>query len=121
MNMLEEVYSVEHSVQVMVIIEDNPGDYPYVEWMGNHILYRDSMHSLALLNVEIKRHSMVIARSSEFDELILYVEDLEEKEKKLRINKDDKMDFTNRSEEIQDMVESEGNDFVHPNEEKTDK
>ena len=118
MNMMEEIYSVEHSVQVMVIIEDNPGDYPYVEWMGNHILYRDSMYSLALLNAEIKRHSMVIARSSEFDELILFVEDLEGKENGLRMNKEDEIDVNNQREESPDMVESEGNNFVHSNEER---
>ena len=114
---MEEVYSVGNPVQVMVILEDNPGAYPYVEWMGNHILYRDSMYSLALLNAEIKRHSMVIARSPEFDELILYVEDLEGKENGSMIKENDSMHLKTQSEDSQNMENHGDSDFIHLNKE----
>ena len=116
-NAMEEVYSAVNPVQVMVITEDVSGDYPYVEWMGNHILYRDSIYSIALLNSEIKRHSMVISRSSEFDELILYIEDLEEKENREKTHGNEPTRMDVKSEELQDMVdENEGNGFANSNE-----
>ena len=79
---MERIYALDTPVRVMIALEDNPGDFPYVEWMGDHVLYRDSMYSLAFIHGKIQRHSTVIATTHEFDEVILYLEENDKREER---------------------------------------
>ena len=78
---IKKFWSMSQTIQiplyVSVVVKSVQSQYPFVEWKNDSVLYRDDVYSIALLHSMVQRHGVFIGRESDYDDLVLYIEDVE--------------------------------------------
>ena len=78
---IKKLWSMSQAIQtplhVSVVVKSVQSQYPFVEWRNNSVLYQDDVYSIALLHSMVQQHGVFIGRESDYDDLVLYIEDVE--------------------------------------------
>ena len=69
--------AIQTSLHVSIVVKSVQSQYPFVEWRNKSVLYQDDVYSIALLHSMVQQHGVFIGRESDYDDLVLYIEDVE--------------------------------------------